>query len=164
MLAKIKMGTIDFQVSGLKSDVIVERLTAFLQQQGSIKEILNVEILSPGDDKPRVGVARVVADREALKADLASARIDDAPLNVMFLDDDDAGEGSQKKAKGFNQIIEKVKRIYAELNTAELKPIYSEVAAMMIKNGKVDFSSQNLQSVGQKMAPVFGKLSGILKS
>lgn len=157
------MSTIDFQVSDLKSDVTAERLTELLQQQSSINEILNVEILSPGDDKPRVGVARVVADREALKADLANAHMDGSPLNIMFLDDD-ADEAPQKtEAKGFNQIIEKVKRIYAELNSAELKPIYSEVAAMMIKNGKVDLSSQNLQSVGQKMAPVLGKLSGLFK-
>lgn len=63
----------------------------------------------------------------------------------------------------FQSSDRKGQKIYAELNSDELKPIYSEVAAMMIKNGKVDLSSQNLQSVGQKMAPVFGKLSGMFK-
>lgn len=160
----IKMSTIDFQVSDLKSDVTVERFKEFLQQQSSITEVLNVEVLSPGDNKPRVGVARVKADRSSLRTNLANAQLDGAPLNVTFLDEEAGGSSQQTgEKKGFNQIIERVKKIYAELNTDELRPIYSEVAAMVVKNGKVDLSSQNLQSVGQKMTPVFNKLSGLFK-
>ncbi|KAE8301868.1 RNA recognition motif-containing protein [Giardia duodenalis] len=157
------MSTVDLQLLNLKPDATEERLKEFLQQQASVTEILNVEILTPGDNKPRVGVARVIANRAALKADLTGAQLDGNPLDVVFLDEETGPNPQQKGKIDFNQVIEKVKKIYAELNSDELKPIYSEVAAMMIKNGKVDLSSQNLQSVGQKMAPVFGKLSGMFK-
>lgn len=157
------MSAVDLQLLNLKPDATEERLREFLQQQVSVTEILNVEILTPGDDKPRVGVARVVADRTALNADLTGTQLDGNPLDVVFLDEE-AGLNLQQKGKiDFKQLIEKVKKMYAELNSDELKSIYSEVAAMMIKNGKVDLSSQNLQSVGQKMAPVFGKLSGMFR-
>lgn len=157
------MSTVDLQLLNLKPDATEERLKEFLQQQASVTEILNIEILTPGDNKPRVGVARVIANRAALKADLTGAHLDGNPLDVVFLDEETSPNPQQKGKIDFNQVIEKVKKIYAELNSDELKPIYSEVAAMMIKNGKVDLSSQNLQSVGQKMAPVFGKLSGMFK-
>lgn len=157
------MSTVDLQLLNLKPDATEERLREFLQQQASVTEILNVEILTPGDNKPRVGVARVIANRAALKADLTGAQLDGSPLDAVFLDEETGPNPQQKGKIDFNQVIEKVKKIYAELNSDELKPIYSEVAAMIIKDGKVDLSSQNLQSVGQKMAPVFGKLSGMFK-
>lgn len=157
------MSTVYLQLLNLKPDATEERLKEFLQQQASVTEILNAEILTPGDNKPRVGVARVIANRAALKADLTGAQLDGNPLDVVFLDEETGPNPQQKGKIDFNQVIEKVKKIYAELNSDELKPIYSEVAAMIIKDGKVDLSSQNLQSVGQKMAPVFGKLSGMFK-
>lgn len=149
---------VDLQITNLGAGTTADDLRSFLSSKGSVKEIINAEVSSPGRGWPRAGTVRVRANPVDLETDLRGANIDGKHVEYSILGAAEVTDAQLKEKLSFNHIVTRFKQFYSELNSEDMLSVYNKAASMIKSSGEVNIAAQNLQGIAQTMAPLFAKL------